>query len=225
MTGVWRPNVESWRICALRSHTSAAVRTNERAIQSNPCSMAKARSSRSFSVMAGMLMAARGRLRPLFELRMPPVTTRVVISLPATAVTTSSSRPSSIRMRSSGSTTSGRRSNCTGTRPAAPTMCSVVRMSVSPAVSKTPPSCMVPTRSFGPCRSPRMATGLPTCSATARMRWMFSRWVAGSPCEKFRRATSMPARMRLASVSGSLLVGPIVHTILVNRCIELLRSP
>ena len=49
--------------------------------------MANARSSRSFSVIAGMESAARGRLSPLFEFRTPPVTTRVVISGPATAVT------------------------------------------------------------------------------------------------------------------------------------------
>ena len=40
-----------------------------------------------------------------------------------------------------------------------------------------------------------------------------SPWV---PCEKFRRATSIPASARRARVSGDREEGPIVQTILVR---------
>ena len=122
-------------------------------------------------------------------------------------------------MRSPGCTTSGKRSNWRGIRPGSPTMSSVVRVTRSPARSGTPPACMMPTRSLGPCRSARMATGLPSSSDRARMRRMFSACPSWSPCEKFSRATSMPAFIISRKVSGSRLAGPMVQTILVRNMV------
>src|SRR5579884_3998120 len=74
-----------------------------------------------------------------------------------------------------------------------------------------------PVRIFGPCRSWRMQIGLFSAAATSRIVVIsraFSSWV---PCEKFRRATSMPLRIRSRIMDAELLEGPRVQTILALR--------
>ena len=73
-------------------------------------------------------------------------------------------------------------------------------------------------RSFGPGRSWRIATGRPTRPAALRTRWAVSACCSAVPCEKFSRATSMPAATIRSSVLGSREAGPIVATIFVWRC-------
>ena len=60
-----------------------------------------------------------------------------------------------------------------------------------------------------------MATRRPVAFSAARMRAMRSAWPVKSPCEKLRRATFSPARMRRSSISGDSEAGPMVATILV----------
>src|SRR6266516_4412574 len=74
-----------------------------------------------------------------------------------------------------------------------------------------------PVRIFGPCRSPSNATGRPTASAASRTLAAASRCASGSPCEKLRRATSMPAWIIALSVCGDELDGPMVQTMRVRR--------
>ena len=74
-----------------------------------------------------------------------------------------------------------------------------------------------PVRIFGPCRSARMQMFLPSSAVTLRINWIsftLSGWV---PCEKFNRATSMPARSRPRNTVSVLLAGPIVATIFARR--------
>src|SRR5881394_1108927 len=70
-------------------------------------------------------------------------------------------------------------------------------------------------RIFGPDKSAMMATGRPAAFDAARMFSMFCRCAENSPCEKFRRATFMPARSICSRTGGALDAGPIVATILV----------
>src|SRR5207247_3744377 len=74
-----------------------------------------------------------------------------------------------------------------------------------------------PVRILGPCRSPSSATGRPTASAASRTLAAASRCASPSPCEKLRRATSMPAWIIALSVCGDELDGPMVQTMRVRR--------
>jgi hypothetical protein len=89
--------------------------------------------------------------------------------------------------------------------------------SVSPARNSAMSSLSAPIRIFGPGRSWRIATWRPALAAAARIRSAFSAWISRLPCEKFSRATSIPACTIRASVSGSRDAGPIVATIFVRR--------
>ena len=62
-----------------------------------------------------------------------------------------------------------------------------------------------------------MATGRFQRTSASRMRWMTSACSACVPCEKFRRATSMPAAARRSSCATVEDAGPMVHTIFVRR--------
>src|SRR5262245_25872079 len=94
-------------------------------------------------------------------------------------------------------------------------------MKAWPRRSSTGPSLISPIRIFGPGRSPKMATEAPAARAAARTLAIAARWVAGSPCEKFTRATFIPAAMSCSSTSCDSEAGPMVQTILVffsGRC-------
>src|SRR5690606_4022561 len=72
-------------------------------------------------------------------------------------------------------------------------------------------------RILGPCRSPSKATKRPWRAAISRTSCARARCSSGAPWEKFRRATSSPARIIFSSTSGELLAGPSVATIFVRR--------
>jgi hypothetical protein len=59
-------------------------------------------------------------------------------------------------------------------------------------------------------------------SSARRSDIVFECW-SRVPCEKFSRATSMPARTRRCSIVGVEVAGPIVQTILVRRLLGEIR--
>jgi hypothetical protein len=61
-----------------------------------------------------------------------------------------------------------------------------------------------------------MASATRSSSAMRRSRSTIMRAHSGSACEKFSRATSIPARTSARRVSVCSLAGPIVATILVR---------
>ena len=91
MTGTRRP---SSSITRCTSSTSLASRTKDRATRSQPMRRANRRSSTSFSLSAGTLTAAPGRLMPLWSEMTPPSMTIVFTRGPSTSMTRSSTLPS-----------------------------------------------------------------------------------------------------------------------------------
>src|SRR5918997_6100504 len=87
----------------------------------------------------------------------------------------------------------------------------------SPGLSSAIPSTSLPIRSFGPGRSCRIATERPARFAASRTSRTVSACSSAVPCEKFSRATSIPASTIRTRVSGSREAGPMVATILVRR--------
>jgi hypothetical protein len=94
---------------------------------------------------------------------------------------------------------------------------SVLTLTSSPSASMTESFWTVPTRILGPCRSCNTVIPFPSASATSRTVSTRSRCSSWVPCEKFIRATSIPAATRRRSVSGSVVAGPSVQTIFVRR--------
>jgi len=74
-------------------------------------------------------------------------------------------------------------------------------------------------RMRGPCRSPRIAIGRSSSSATLRTNAIVSRCCACVPCEKLIRATFIPASTRLRSASRVAVAGPSVQTIFVRQMV------
>src|SRR5213594_3685092 len=199
---------------------SSAVRTNDTATKSTPCSMPNLRSSTSLSVRQEAGRSTCGSEMPLWSLMRPPAATTQCTSVGVVASTRSWIMPSSIQISSPGLTRPRYSGGETKTRSLVPTQ--GVRQSVNgrPASRSTrrpPPSPNVPSRIFGPCRSCRMATGRPQRASASRMRRMTSACSACVPCEKLSRATSMPAAARRSSCSTVQDAGPIVQTIFVRR--------
>ena len=64
----------------LRSMISLALRTKERATQSNSLAIIKSKSAKSFSVNEGMVSAESGRFTPFFGVNIPPKVTDTRIS-------------------------------------------------------------------------------------------------------------------------------------------------
>jgi len=88
-------------------------------------------------------------------------------------------------------------------------------LTVSPAIKETMPSFMLFVRISGPFVSKRIAHILPVIFDASRMLTIRAPCSSKSPCEKFKRATFIPAFINLTSVSTDSLAGPIVHTIFV----------
>src|SRR5208283_1062925 len=80
-----------------------------------------------------------------------------------------------------------------------------------------PPPASAPVRIFGPWRSARIAMGFSHSIAASRNIAKLCACSAGVPCEKFSRATSMPASSSLRIMRGDRVAGPMVHTILEWR--------
>ncbi len=199
------------------SITSSGRWTNDRPIYSTPRSSAKAMSSRSFFVRAGMGRTTSGTLTPLRSLRRPPLTTMVSRWSSRTWVTRSFSLPSSssrcepiwaAAMISGWGRLARRESPGVGLRS---------RRKGFPLVRTTAPPMKRPTRSFGPCTSARMPIGCLERASRSRIRSILRPWSSWLPCEKLSRKTSAPAWNSCASISALELAGPRVATILVLR--------
>src|SRR5256886_6406962 len=96
-------------------------------------------------------------------------------------------------------------------------VCRATRATDGPRTGRWKVPATGPVRILGPCRSPSSATGRPTASAASRTLAAASRCASASPCEKLRRATSMPAWIIALSVCGDELDGPMVQTMRVRR--------
>ena len=157
----------------------------------------------------------RGRFRPLRERSSPPTATVQYTSLPSTRSTRSCTNPSFRNRRSPGFTTLGSGSKLMDTRRVLPVIFSLVRLKESPETTWIGSGSIVPSLIFGPGRSPMIATRRPAALEAVRIRATTSACWSNVPCEKFSRATFMPARMRPSSISGEFDAGPMVATILV----------
>ena len=90
-------------------------------------------------------------------------------------------------------------------------------MKRSPAFRSKPGAGILPTRIFGPCRSASTATATPCAAAPWRIASKLCVWSSCDPCDMLSRATFIPAPINALIISGSLLAGPRVHTILARR--------
>src|SRR5665213_171781 len=169
-------------------------------------------------------METPGRLMPCFSPSLPPLMISQTTSAPWSSTTRSSMRPSESRIWSPVLRFSASVVNTVLTRLAVPSICSGVMVSNLPASSITGSWLTSdPVRIFGPCRSARMQTGLLSSFAILRTMAMSSSFCWCEPWEKFRRATSRPARTSWRNTSSLLEVGPRVATILARRAGALLR--
>ena len=176
-----------------------------------------ARSTRSFSVSAGIGSGDEGRLTPFEGLIVPPTSTRQSSRVPSLRLGASRIRPSSISTSSPGATTSARRAAKLTPSSPARARSGAVRTSASPAAtcigSLQPGDADLRAAEVGEHgdRPPEHAPA--RCAPEARR----SACSSCEPCEKFSRATSMPAAASSKIVSGSFVAGPSVQTIFVRR--------
>ena len=184
---------------------------------SAPMRRAQRKSAISFSDSAGTLTATPGKLKPLLSDTRPPSITRVTTRGPSTATTSRVIRPSSTSTRSPGCTSPGSPKYVVETMEASPGTTWVVTVNSAPTSSSTAPDAKRPSRIFGPCRSTRTPTPRPASSAPCRTAAYASVCSACSPCERFRRATSMPAAIRSRILSKDEVAGPNVTTIFARR--------
>ncbi len=179
--------------------------------------MAKARSSRSFCVSAGIGTTASGTLMPLrSEISPPTSATQVIVSMPA-CFTRRRILPSLISSRWPCSITSNSSGCGRHTRESSPGASLRSRVKVEPWAMRALPPAKVPTRSFGPCRSQRIAIGRSNSFSSARTVRKASAWTAWSPWLMLKRKASAPARNNSRSTSISRLAGPMVARILTLR--------
>src|SRR6266849_4366499 len=199
------------------SATSSGRCTKESAIQSAPCSSAKERSARSFSVIAEIGSTTFGTLTPLWSDSMPPTRISVSAQSPPHLVTRRRSLPSSSKSSVPGSiaaNTSGWRK---GARTALPGLGSRSKRKRWPVTSSARPLTKLPTRSLGPCISARMPIGRPVSASTWRISAKLARCRSCVPWLKLRRNTSTPASNRARMRSPPALAGPKVATIFALR--------
>ena len=180
------------------------------AIQSTPCSKAKARSERSFSVNAAIGITTSGTFRPLRFDNVPPTSTFVTIWSGPISVTRNTNLPSSSNSRALTSN-AAKISGCGKcTRCASPGVGSVSSRKLSPVCSSTLPSAKLPTRNLGPCRSTNMVVGRLYAFSSARILAINCALSACSPWLILTRKASAPARNSFSIISGVSLAGPNV---------------
>ena len=156
-------------INALASSTSAARCTNDRAIQSTPSWQTNSRSARSLSDKAAKGSTTSGTLTPLrLEIAPPAVTIQSAKSSPHVSTFrrilpsfTSRVVPSSSALKISGC---GKQ-----TRALVPAVSSRSNRNFCPSTSSSSSLAKTPTRSFGPCKSAKIAIGLSSSRSISRM--------------------------------------------------------
>ena len=167
-------------------------------------------------VIAGMGSSVSGRLMPLWLPTLPPTATVASMRLSVTVSTVRRTLPSSMRRLAPGFSAAKISGWGIGRTCASVEVFVRSKTAFAPVFSSTAPL-ISPSRSFGPCKSTRMATGRPTWASTVRTalaafckpRW--SVWLM------LMRKTSAPASNRARILSGVLLAGPRVARILVLR--------
>jgi hypothetical protein len=98
----------------------------------------------------------------------PGTTTRVCTSVPSTAVTSSRTLPSSMRIWSPVATSPGRPSYVVEQTSASPGTSRVVIVKAAPSSSFSGPAATLPSRILGPCRSAKMPMAWPLSSEARR---------------------------------------------------------
>ena len=205
------------------ARTPSASRTNDAATKSMSCPMPNSRSARSWSVSAGRGSAAPGTFTDLRSPSMPAFLTMQRMSVPSTSSTSSSKSPSSTRMDVPAPTAAAKPGQLCETSWGVPSTARSVSTIRLPAASSTGrPPARRPVRISGPRVSSSMAQGESSSPRTLRKRSMRARCSSCDPCEKLKRATSMPAPIRARSDASSSTDGPSVQTIFVRLAMLLL---
>ena len=174
-------------------------------------------------------MLESGRLIPLRELNSPP--TLISISISPGVLSRRISRtvpvraPSANKTRSPTSTSSIMVTHVVPIRfPSWVKSLSMTKVSTSFGLSTSLPS-ICPQRILGPCKSNKIPTERLSLAAVRRTKAMAFRIPAASLCEQLTRQTSIPADKAFSRVSGWLILGPRVATILVLRMCCNMGSP
>ena len=147
---------------------SEALRTKESAIKSTPWRSAQRKSATSFSESAGTLTATPGKLMPLLSLTTPASVTLVITESEVTSITSSSTLPSSIKIRSPGLQSPGSPEYVVPQMVESPKTSRVVIVKVAPKTSDTGPSANLPKRILGPCKSANIPTPKPVAFEALR---------------------------------------------------------
>ena len=142
--------------------TSEALRIKDAAIKSMPFSTPNRISSMSFCVSAGRWIFTPGTLMPLLSFTMPAFFTAQRISVPSTAKTSNSIKPSSMRILFPGATSFGKPLYDTAQMCSSPSTSCVVSVYSCPSESSTSGRQNRPVRISGPLVSKRMATCRPS---------------------------------------------------------------
>src|SRR5208282_2241132 len=167
-----------------------------------------------------------GRLMPWCSPSAPPLTTWQMTSCLRIRSTRNSMSPSESRMRSPDFTSRGKGRKIVLTRVESPRIFAVVMTNCCPARSVTvPPPASTPVRILGPWRSAKIAIGFSNAAAASRNIAKLCACSACVPCEKFSRATSMPASKSLWIMRGERVAGPMVQTIFEWRGFILSSPP
>mmetsp|Transcript_1515 Transcript_1515/g.2097 ORF Transcript_1515/g.2097 Transcript_1515/m.2097 type:complete len:241 (+) Transcript_1515:792-1514(+) len=199
--------------------TSSAFRMNDAKIISTFISTPNLMSPMSFSLSAGKVTTAPGKLTP-FRLEIsPPSLTSHITSVSDTDSTVRDSKPSSINIVIPGLTDLVRSLYVTQNLSSVP-LCSnagsVVIVTLDPVLRIKSPAGNVPVRISGPLVSKAIATSLLQFLAACRTFSMSFLWYSWDPWEKLKRATSSPASRRDSITSIESEPGPRVHTIPVD---------
>ena len=205
---------------AASASTSSPRRTNDIAMKSAPAATARSTSSASRSLTAGALTSTPGRLMPLFGLSsaaVPDATRHPLVPSPRS--TSTASRPSSSRMRG------------TGTRRPGPGRSYVVGISSAAHVAPRGEDHRAAGREGDAARrAPRPGCGdrggrparrserpSARASSTRCRRRIHDSRTSGVPWEELTRTTSTPASSSESSARPSSHAGPSVATIFVRR--------
>ncbi len=156
-----------------------------------------------------------GTTSPRRSVSTPPTVTLHFTSSPFLPRTLSCMAPSSSRMVSPVFTSCGRLGRLTGTTAASPSMSLVVNITVAPFFKVAWPSLSLPVRYFGPGRSMRIATFIPSRWLILLTARMYLAWTSCVPCDRLSRATFIPLLTRRSMTEAVPVAGPMVHTILV----------
>ena len=172
-------------------------------------------SARSFGLTNGIFSSTPGTFTPLwFEIN-PPFFTRQTISDSSMRTTSMPISPSSIRIESPGSTSLYNSLYVIVTFFSVPSISSVVSVNSWPGFNSSFPPSTSPIRISGPLVSRSAATGLSYFLRSSLSFWIRPLCSSWGPCEKLKRATSIPSLTSCSITSPLSVDGPIVQIILV----------